>query len=493
MLRAAFRGGPRATLVARRFLSAAAAGQADPDFERRSRRAQKLFSVRRADERAQDGMEVWGMQNRRKRVGHDALAPARAEPLVKRPQDSLLTLMLPFKSDPKLRELYLNAAGHLRIGRLLEDFDSFAGQIAYTHCDDPDDVSADPVTLVTASLDRIDMVRPVPTDRDLMLRGCAAWVGTSSMAIVVSLSEIPEGLTASEAMAAATGHGPSAAGLPASAVEALGDAASVGGARMPPIVRADFTFVARDADDRAVRVPAMRPQTEPEVALFQAARDDRVTLKAARLATLDRLPPTPDELGMVHRLFADLRALRAAGEGPTPARQRHISDGAVYVGSTSLESTVVTFPTDRNIHGKAFGGWLLRNAFELAWAAALRFGGSTPEFVAMSDIAFLRPVEIGAVLSFRACVEYAQGAPHRTVSVCVETTSMDPRDPRAAQPTTNTFHFTFDFPDTAHNVPRAFPQSYEEAMAWVAAHRRRQAGMSLRSRWAMEGGEPPRV
>lgn len=500
----------RAPPSLRRALSVAAANP-DGCFESRSRRAQQLFTVRRADERAQDGMEVWGMQNRKRRraaAPQQQLREEGAPVPPKRPSDSLLTLMLPFRSDPKLRELYLNAAGHLRIGRLLEDFDSFAGQIAYTHCDDPGDPKAEPITLVTASLDRIDLVKPIPTDKDLMLRGCVTWVGRSSMAIAVTLSGLPGDLDAKDAMRVAAGQPPSVP-VPPETAEALRSAAHVGRADVAPIVRADFTFVARDADDKAVAVPPVVPESPQEKALHTAAADARVTRSAEKLTTLDKSPPTPDELGLVHRLFADLRALTAAGKGPRPPPTRHLGsvappldepqDGVlppVYVASTAIESTVVTFPTDRNIHGKVFGGWLLRNAFELAWTAALRFGGSTPEFVAMSDIAFLRPVEIGAVLSFRAAVEFAKGAPHRTASVRVETTSLDPRNPRAAQPTTNTFHFTFEFPAAcaagAH-VARAFPQTYEEAMAWVAAHRRQQAGLRLRSKWAMEGGEPLRV
>jgi acyl-CoA hydrolase len=33
----------------------------------------------------------------------------------------------------------------------------------------------------------------------------------------------------------------------------------------------------------------------------------------------------------------------------------------------------LTQPQDRNLHGKVFGGWLLRRAFETAWLAGERY------------------------------------------------------------------------------------------------------------------------
>lgn len=39
-------------------------------------------------------------------------------------------------SDPIVRDQYLNFRGGLRFGKLLEDIDAFAGNIAFMHCDD---------------------------------------------------------------------------------------------------------------------------------------------------------------------------------------------------------------------------------------------------------------------------------------------------------------------------------------------------------------------
>ncbi len=71
------------------------------------------------------------------------------KPLVdKTPSESHLELVLPFSSDPILREQYISPFGHVRIGRLLEDLDAFAGNVAFHHA-----FPSRP-TIVTASVSR---------------------------------------------------------------------------------------------------------------------------------------------------------------------------------------------------------------------------------------------------------------------------------------------------------------------------------------------------
>lgn len=60
--------------------------------------------------------------------------------------------------------------------------------------------------------------------------------------------------------------------------------------------------------------------------------------------------------------------------------------------------------TDRNVHGKIFGGWLMRRAFETAFACGWRTSGVPPRFLSLSDITFVAPVEIGSLVQFEAQV-----------------------------------------------------------------------------------------
>ena len=47
--------------------------------------------------------------------------------------DSEINKVMPFSKDKELRERYINFFGALRLGKLLEDLDLIAGQVAYKH------------------------------------------------------------------------------------------------------------------------------------------------------------------------------------------------------------------------------------------------------------------------------------------------------------------------------------------------------------------------
>lgn len=107
--------------------------------------------------------------------------------IAKKPSDSHFKIELPVSSDPTLMGQYLNFRGGLRFGKLLEDLDAFAGNVAFLHCDDgtPDTKQH---TLVTASVDRVDVLRPITLQcTDLVMLGQASWAGRSSLQINIGL------------------------------------------------------------------------------------------------------------------------------------------------------------------------------------------------------------------------------------------------------------------------------------------------------------------
>lgn len=191
------------------------------------------------------------------------------------------------------------------------------------------------------------------------------------------------------------------------------------------------------------------------------------------------------------------------------------------MSGTHLSSVALTHPQERNVHGKAFGGYLMREAFELAFATAFSYTGQVPTFVALDDVAFIAPVPIGSLLQLRASVEYARGAPHHTLVVAVTahatSVSNDHADGAAADgsgskalpppagsaggPTgahatrsrlSNTYHFVLRV-DGEPPLP-VVPGSYSEAMRYIEAHRRsvfgRQLALARASRGCGDAEEP---
>ena len=91
-------------------------------------------------------------------------------PIEKHMKGSFVEEILPFRTNPEFREEYINVYGTIRIGKVLEDLDALAGSIAYKHCDD-DRSDTIPLIIVTASVDRIDMINRIPIDEDISLSG----------------------------------------------------------------------------------------------------------------------------------------------------------------------------------------------------------------------------------------------------------------------------------------------------------------------------------
>lgn len=59
------------------------------------------------------------------------------------------------------------------------------------------------------------------------------------------------------------------------------------------------------------------------------------------------------------------------------------------------------------MHGNVFGGYLMRQAFELGWLCAVRFlDGRRPHIYHIDDVLFSRPVQVGSILKIDAKVVY---------------------------------------------------------------------------------------
>ena len=291
------------------------------------------------------------------------------------------------------REAYRNPWNEVRIGGVLEDLDSLAGNIAFAHCDDAD-VATRPQLLVTASVDRVRLLRPLRLKEDMTLTGAVAWVGTSS--IVIRMEAWP------------TDH-PDAPEDPDIHNPTATDRGGKKNEYEPgPSLTADFTFVARDSvTNKGAPVNPLVPETDEQRDLFERTAR-RVEAKRARMRSEREngadgaLSP---ELAESKRLFVEdvTRAARALRELPALAPAQDVA-----MDATRTENMFVAQPQQRNLSGRIFGGFLLRRAFELAFATTYVFGGAKPKFHSVADMNFLRPVEVGDLMRIRARVLHAR-------------------------------------------------------------------------------------
>ena len=360
--------------------------------------------------------------------------------------DSLCCLALPFKQDPDLRADYINHRGDIKVGALLEDMDAFAGYCAYAHC--AKGISVFP-TIVTASMDKMDLHGSLDADQDLQLVGAVTHVGYSSMNVdidVATLESCPQS-----------------------------------------VMSASFTFVARDGENNSLAVPTITPKNEDEQRLEKRGRQRQAGRKSARVHSLSKQPPSVEELEVLHQIFTD-------HNNAPPSNTKHIkhqhdrntaynSDSdevmSLAMKDTRMGTTVVCHPQMRNVHNKVFGGYLMRKAYELAWANANVVTRGPVYFLELDDIFFQAPVEVGSLVEFQARSTYGFNSSGSeipsTLSVSVRADVMDPVTWKRQR--TNTFEFVFSCdPPTAsvkgRLAPEIWPVTYEEGMAYLMSRRR---------------------
>ena len=134
---------------------------------------------------------------------------------------------------------------------------------------------------------------------------------------------------------------------------------------------------------------------------------------------------------------------------------------------THVSSTVV-FPNDRNVHGKAFGGFVIRSAYDLAYLAARYFTRGKPFVpVGFDDAIFVQPVAIGDMVRFTARVVHSGDDGVFRVFVTMDV--IEPTDPDRLPQRSNNLMFVFAAnPECRRSV---LPTTYSEVLMHVKAAR----------------------
>jgi acyl-coenzyme A thioesterase 9 len=141
--------------------------------------------------------------------------------------------------------------------------------------------------------------------------------------------------------------------------------------------------------------------------------------------------------------------------------------------NTVISSTHFCHPQERNIHNFIFGGYLMREAYEIAFSCASMFIQDRPVFVSMDEISFKKPVKIGSILQFTAKVVYSSSTSFQ-VKVIADVIDVKSGN----RETTNTFYLTFQHKDLSK---RLLPKTYSDAMEFIEGLRRKNRGIALKN------------
>lgn len=277
-----------------------------------------------------------------------------AEVITKTTAESRLTLSYNFMKDYSIRDLYVGHEGDILMGKLFEDLDALAGNIAYSHCDDSNP-GTDRLNLVTASVDKIVQRKPITTRQDLLLTGQVAWVGNSSLDIVMEVHNAADIVPANKS--SVMGNPDSDMSSNDIPVPRILDPNSPS-----RLLSSYFTYVARDrATGKSARVNRLETMNEREAVLF-AQRD---VLQKARKAETQKVDMSSKEI------LSLIEAGTAIADMPALAHPN-----AVLMKYTGLENTLICQPQSSNTAGRVFGGFISECLFHMKPSISVTSFGS---------------------------------------------------------------------------------------------------------------------
>lgn len=245
-------------------------------------------------------------------------APKRADTKfqLRTMEDSWLDIPLNFRDDPEMVRRYEGSCGEIQVGKIMEDLDKLAAGVAYKYCDEV--VTSSRLTIVTASVDRLELRGKIDADKNYRLGGYVTYVGFSSLEVFIQMDEVAsDGSVPSPPITLATSQ--------KKHVE------------REPILVAKFTMVARDKfTGKASQLHPLLVQGAKEKALFNVGLASKARKMASAQRSLDKMPPTAEERLIIHELYLEsLKYLK--GESPLPKNTR-------WMDSTQLQSVLICQP-----------------------------------------------------------------------------------------------------------------------------------------------------
>jgi len=343
--------------------------------------------------------------------------------------DSIQEVIIPLGSDGDvLQDDYLNFYGGVRVGKVLQDLDYLSVWCGFKYYKDSH--QRPPFSLVTACVDNIDFNAPLDSQQDLKLKGFVSWVGTTSLETTISIEQQDEN----------------------------GD--------WKQKAESIFIMAARSLNDgRSAILNKMVPQTEEENWYYERGYQNKLRRKNLNTKSLFSSAPTAGEREIIHEKFLKtIKMERATFQSRTKPLN------TVWMKDTRLKNLLICQPDKRNIYNKIFGGFLMRGAFELAWANACIHMKCNPHISSVKDIVFHRPVEIGSLLYLSSIVVYT-GERHAQIRVVAEVYNAKTDSFEA----TNTFYFLFS---AQSSIAQVMPKTYGEYILYLDG--RRECGKQWR-------------
>ncbi|KAJ1425166.1 HotDog domain-containing protein [Ochromonadaceae sp. CCMP2298] len=361
----------------------------------------------------------------------------------RRVDDSWLELIIPFADQESLRENMCRADRKtVRYGRLFELLDALAGDVAYRHCGG----RKGNLTIVTASVDGFCNFSSIDVLHNIKMQGYITYVGSSSMEVAIDIVQMCDDSRHEQKVLAET----------------------------------KFIMVARDGE-KALKVPGLLLANEQAKEIFDLGAERACTRRVRAKQSLAVSPPRPEEVNLIHNLMLSPKQQVAMGVASVAGvggvgGVRGLEGKAKSMASTVFKSSQLMHLQNRNVHGKIFGGYIMKKSFELAYVAACLFCREEYiHFLFVDDIQFVKPMNVGSVAEFSATVTYSREG-HvvvRVVAMVIDTFT-------GQRSKTNVLNLIFRSrkdPTTeivsayGGTIPQVLPSTYDEVMLYLEGKR----------------------
>ena len=343
------------------------------------------------------------------------------------------------------------------------DLDALSGVIAYRH-------TGDHVTTVTAAFDRININHRLTEICDLELSGMVTYAtGRSSMEISLQVAKAP-----------------------------------AEGEQVKPediMITCQCTMVSLDpGTKKPVNISPVRTDTEEAKRLYAQGEKNSKHRKELTQRSLLKQTPDDEESELMHSIWQQQLKYHDPND---PLRK---PDNVYFMDATRLNTAQIMQPQYRNRHQfMIFGGFLLKQTFEMAFCCAASFAHTRPTFVSLDPSTFQNPVPVGSVLYLSATVVYTdpplvQGASDSDTTEVARTENSQTRiQVRVDSKVRNVEHGEtkptgqFNYTFTVDRDIKVMPRTYSEFMMYIDARRRAKGVLESLHQGETNAGAKERV
>jgi acyl-coenzyme A thioesterase 9 len=224
-----------------------------------------------------------------------------------------------------------------------------------------------------------------------------------------------------------------------------------------------------------VNINPLIVETEEEKRLYEAGERNSKLKKELGKVSLLKQTPNDEESDIIHALW------QKQLQWHDPNDHQRKPPIVAFMDQTVLRTAAIMQPQFRNRHHfMIFGGFLLKQTFELAFCCAASFSHSRPSFISLDPSTFHNPVPVGSVLYLTATVTYTDppaicspgdvttDVPAGKTRVQVRVDSKVRDVEHGLTKPTGQFNFSFE----VDKEVRVMPKTYTEFMMYIDARRR---------------------